>query len=151
MARAADVLALTEKANRVLTAGAMKEFAAAQTHLQKAADLLGKEDPALLKIRKALAFAAKAQISHQRAMAHRRSQAAQMRHTARSRAPRVATNARTRGSRRSTPRRSGAVTRAGPSDDDGESEPPGLRLWRHPDYGDVTPNLYRLLLREGRS
>lgn len=61
---------------------------------------------------------------------------------------------RARSSRRSAPgRRQGSRrtgSRAGPSDDDGESEPPGLRLWRHPDYGPLTPNLYRLLLRKVR-
>lgn len=51
---------------------------------------------------------------------------------------------RSRGSRRGT-----AATRAGPSaDDDGESEPPGLILWRHPKWGATSPNLLRLLLRK---
>jgi len=45
--------------------------------------------------------------------------------------------ARHRGSRR-------GASRGDP--DDGESEPPGLRLWRHPRYGRVTPNLLKLLV-----
>lgn len=66
---------------------------------------------------------------------------------ARSRESRGAAPGRRQGSRRST----GTGSRAGPSDDDGESEPPGPRLWRHPDFGPVSPNLYRLLIGEARS
>lgn len=61
------------------------------------------------------------------------------------RTPRKAA-ARTRGSRRQT-----ASTSSRGDPDDGEPEPPGLKLWRHPDLGPVTPALYRLLLREARS
>jgi hypothetical protein len=65
------------------------------------------------------------------------------RHEGRSRAPRPSAP-RTRGSRRTS-----RATRAGPSDEPGESEPPGLALWRHPELGPVSPALYRVLLREG--
>lgn len=65
------------------------------------------------------------------------------------RAPRAATNARSRGSRRVASRSSGGSD-SGDSDD-GEPEPPELRFWRHPTFGRVTPNLYRLLLAESAS
>lgn len=61
------------------------------------------------------------------------------------RAPRRATNGRRQGSRRAT----GTGTRAGPSDDDGESEPPRLRLWRHPHFGSCSPALLRVLIGAG--
>lgn len=56
------------------------------------------------------------------------------------RAPRRACNARRQGSRRTI----GTGSRAGPSDDDGESEPPGLRLWRHRHFGNRSPGLLRV-------
>jgi hypothetical protein len=65
---------------------------------------------------------------------------------------------RERGSRCGTTRRRGSTrtaTRAGPSSADdppGEPEqPPRLRLWRRPDLGKVTPNLYRVLLAADRA
>lgn len=53
--------------------------------------------------------------------------------------------------RRQGTRRVAGGSRAGPSDDPGESEPPGLRLWRHPKWGATSPDLLRILLREGHS
>jgi len=63
------------------------------------------------------------------------------------RAPRLRTNHRTRGSARST--------RAGPSSsddppDESDSEPPRLRLWRHPRFGSCSPNLLRVIVEAGR-
>jgi len=60
---------------------------------------------------------------------------------------RVATNTRTRGSRRTTSRSAGGGS--GGSDDDGESEPPRLRLWRHPRWGACNPGLLRVLIGAG--
>jgi len=54
---------------------------------------------------------------------------AKRRTCSRARSSHGAAPARRQGSRRVT-----ASSRAGPSDDDGESEPPGLRLWRHLDH-----------------
>jgi hypothetical protein len=61
---------------------------------------------------------------------------------------------RTRQPRPSSARRSGSrrtTARArSPDDPPGDPEPPGLKLWWHPRWGRVTPNLLRLLRGSGR-
>ncbi len=69
---------------------------------------------------------------------------AQRRICSRARSSRGAAPGRRQGSRRAT-------ARAGPSDDDGEPAPPGLRPWRRPHLGSCSPNPLRVLLREARS
>lgn len=65
-------------------------------------------------------------------------------------ASRRRTGTRSRG-RRAAPSRRITATRGSPSDDDGPSPPPpGLKLWRHPHFGAVSPNMLRLLLEEAK-
>lgn len=65
-------------------------------------------------------------------------------HGQQGRARRLATNTRTKGSKRAGA--SSQTSSADPGEPEPEPERP-LNLWRHPDYGDVSPNLYRLLIR----
>lgn len=69
------------------------------------------------------------------------------RHRSTGRSQRLRTNHRARGSRRVTSRSAGGGSSGDPDDD---PEPPPLRLWRHPKWGSVSPNLLRILLREER-
>ncbi len=61
-------------------------------------------------------------------------------------ASRRRTGTRSRGRRAAPARRTATASRGSPSDDDGPSPPPELKLWRHERYAKVTPALLRVLL-----
>lgn len=68
----------------------------------------------------------------------------------RGRAPRRPGNAHHRGSRRIASRSAGGGSSGSRGDPDDDPEPPRLRLWRHPKWGACSPNLLKLLIREGQ-
>lgn len=161
MARPADVLALMEKANRVLgeTPAARSAMAAGDRvdasgarQLRRCVDAVGprlremmEKYPHMLGPRMRIVW-----LEMRRRDLTKRRQAPHVRRPvcSRARESRRTAPGRHQGSRRGTSRSAGGGSSGDPDPSDSAEPELGLHLWRHPRFGSCSPNLLRVLVGE---